>query len=215
LDDVVRTDPPHGRECRLASSPDLRAFGVVDRLAQFERTRRAAMLFDLDAVGLDLCLRSIQLDDEHRTRPGWVTTRHGGFGSLDRECVHHLDRSRHDPRRDDLAHRGTGLIHRAKGGEQRAHGLRRPRQTNRYFGRDAESPLATNERTYEVIARWIRRISTEPLDTAVRQHDFESGDVMCREAVLQAMRAAGVLRHIATDRADLLARRIRRVEITM
>src|SRR5207302_10720686 len=59
LDDVVRTDPPHGRECRLASSPDLRAFGVVERLTQFQRTCRAAMLFDPDAVSLDLCLGSI------------------------------------------------------------------------------------------------------------------------------------------------------------
>ena len=33
------------------------------------------------------------------------------------------------------------------------------------------------------------------------------------EAVLQAVRAAGVLGHVAADRAHLLARRIRRVEV--
>ncbi len=48
--------------------------------------------------------------------------------------------------------------------------------------------------------------------SAVRQYHRQTRDVIHGEAVLEAMRAAGVLRHVAADRADLLARRIGCVE---
>ena len=53
---------------------------------------------------------------------------------------------------------------------------------------------------------------TEQLDElAVGQHDLGREHVVRREAVLQAVRAAGVLRDVAADRADLLRRRVGRV----
>ena len=42
-----------------------------------------------------------------------------------------------------------------------------------------------------------------------------AGDVVDREAVLEAVRAAGVLGDVAADRADLLARRVGRVEVAL
>ena len=48
---------------------------------------------------------------------------------------------------------------------------------------------------------------------AVAEHDLEAGHVVGREAVLEAVRAARVLGHVAADRADDLARRVRRVEV--
>ena len=50
-------------------------------------------------------------------------------------------------------------------------------------------------------------------DLAVREHDDRCEHVVDGEAVLQAVRAAGVLGDVAADRAHLLARRIRRVEV--
>ena len=46
---------------------------------------------------------------------------------------------------------------------------------------------------------------------AVGQHDHGAEHVVDREAVLQAVRAAGVLGEVAADRAHLLARRVGRV----
>ena len=48
---------------------------------------------------------------------------------------------------------------------------------------------------------------------AVGQHRLDAEHVMHGEAVLEAVRAAGVLGDVAADRADLLARRIRRVVV--
>ena len=48
-------------------------------------------------------------------------------------------------------------------------------------------------------------------EVAVRQHGFDAKHVMDGEAVLQAVRAAGVLGDVAADRADDLARRVGRV----
>ena len=50
-------------------------------------------------------------------------------------------------------------------------------------------------------------------ELAVGQHRLDAEHVMHGEAVLQAVRAAGVLGDVAADRADLLARRIRRVVV--
>ena len=48
-------------------------------------------------------------------------------------------------------------------------------------------------------------------ELAVRQHDLGGEDVVDGEAVLEAVRAAGVLGDVAADRADLLRRRVGRV----
>ena len=58
----------------------------------------------------------------------------------------------------------------------------------------------------------IERLAAELDDLAVGEDERQAGDVVCREAVLEAVRAAGVLGDVAADRADLLARRVGRVE---
>src|SRR3712207_7896502 len=51
-----------------------------------------------------------------------------------------------------------------------------------------------------------------PYTTLFRsEHDAQAGHVVRREAVLEAVRAAGVLGDVAADRADDLARRVGRV----
>ena len=58
----------------------------------------------------------------------------------------------------------------------------------------------------------IERLAAELDDLAVGEHDGQAGDVVDREAVLEAVGAARVLGHVAADRADLLARGVGRVE---
>ena len=57
----------------------------------------------------------------------------------------------------------------------------------------------------------IEHGAAEVHQLAVRQHRFDAEHVVHGEAVLQAVRAAGVLGDVAADRADDLARRIGRV----
>ena len=57
----------------------------------------------------------------------------------------------------------------------------------------------------------IEPLAAEVNDLAVGQHELERRHVGDREAVLEAVGAAGVLGDVAADRADLLARRVGRV----
>ena len=77
---------------------------------------------------------------------------------------------------------------------------------------DPERSLRADEQPEQVAAVGVERLPAELEQLAVGQHDPEPGDVVDGEAVLQAVRAAGVLGHVAADRAHLLARRVRRVE---
>ena len=54
-------------------------------------------------------------------------------------------------------------------------------------------------------------LAAEPDQVAAHQHDVESEDVIGRQAVFQAVNAAGVLGDIAADRTGDLRRRIRRI----
>jgi hypothetical protein len=56
-------------------------------------------------------------------------------------------------------------------------------------------------------------VPSEPDHGAVRQDDLEADDVVGGEAVLEAVRAAGVLGHVAPDGAHDLTGRVRRVEV--
>ena len=78
---------------------------------------------------------------------------------------------------------------------------------------DAERALRADERAEQVVAGMVELLAAERHDRAVGEHDLEAGDVVRREAVLEAVRAAGVLGDVAADRADDLRRRIGRVEV--
>ena len=91
-----------------------------------------------------------------------------------------------------------------------ASGLRS--DAKRDLGRDPERPLRADERPDQVGPVRVERLAAELDDLPVGEHDREARDVVHGEAVLEAVRAARVLRHVAADRAHLLARRIGRVE---
>ena len=92
---VVRRHAAHRRERRLASLPDPRALVVV--LRDLDRRWRRPPADGLDACEqlVDFDSRAVELDDEHRVGLREVRM-HGGFGGVDRQPVHHLDRRRHD-----------------------------------------------------------------------------------------------------------------------
>ena len=78
------------------------------------------------------------------------------------------------------------------------------------LGGDAERSLRAHEGAEQVISGGV---AVELDERAVAQHHVEGGDVIGREAVLEAVRAAGVLGDVAADRARDLARGIGRIEM--
>ena len=144
--------------------------------------------------------------------PGRVPGGDRQLGSLDRERVHHLDCGRHHARGDDAGDGGAGRVHRVEAGQESAHGLRRADDPERDPRGDPERAFGADDHPEQVGAVRVESRAAELDDFAVRQHEGQPGDVVRREAVLQAVRAARVLGDVAADRAHLLARRVGRVE---
>ena len=137
----------------------------------------------------------------------------GGFGGLDRKPVHHLDRRRQYSRGDDLAHRAAGVMRGVKRGNQNLYPLRPLHQPQNNFGSNPQRAFRTNENPAQIVPRSVRRFAPEVHQRTVRQHHFQPAHMSGGKAIFQAVRAAGILSHVSADAADLLRRRIRRIEI--
>ena len=95
------------------------------------------------------------------------------------------------------------------------HRLRHAQDAQRHLRDDRERAFRSDERAEQIEAGRVERRPAEVHHLAVRQHRLDAEHVMNREPVLQAVRAAGVLGHVAADRADQLARRIGRVVVAV
>jgi hypothetical protein len=210
---VVRGDAAHGREGGLAHLPEDLALGLVARHADLAAAGLLAQLAHLVEGRLELGLRPVELDEQRRAgveRPPGVG--HGLRGA-DREVVHHLDGARHDPRGDDVRDRVPGVAGGLEEGHERAHRLGRGHDADGDLRRHAQRPLGADEDAAQVVAGEVELLAAQLLHGAVGQDDLKAADVVRGEAVLEAVRAAGVLGHVAADRAHDLRRRIGRVEV--
>ena len=112
------------------------------------------------------------------------------------------------PGRDDVGD------HVACGGDRREvrqqglHRLGRAHQPHRDPRDDAERALRAEHDAPQVRPGLLAGVGAHRHHAAVGQHDLRGQHVVGGEPVLEAVRAAGVLRDVAADRAHLLARRI-------
>src|SRR5262249_46320328 len=110
---------------------------------------------------------------------------------------------------DDGARRRLGAL---EDGEQRAHGLARAHEADYRFSNDAHGSFGADENAGEIVSRRIRHAAAEPNDLAAGEHDLDPEYVIDGDAVGERVRAAGIVRDVAADRARRLAARIGRVE---
>ena len=182
---------------------------AVSAASTLERAGVAADLLDRGRVLEHLRRRAVELDDQHRAGARRVAGCDRGLDRLERERVHHLDRRRQDPGRDDVRDRIARGVGRLEPREQRSNRLGYAQYAHDDPHGDAERALGADERAEQVGPRVVAR---ERDELAVGQDDVDGEHVVDREAVLEAVRAARVLGDVAADRADLLARRVGRVE---
>ena len=212
LNDVVGRNTAHCSERGFAAFPDECALGVGLGDANFPGAIRTANFVNVREKGLDFGERAIKLDEKQAATVGIVGV-DGGFGGLDGEMVHHFNGGGEHAGGDDTADCGAGFVGGRKRGEERADAFGALDDAENDFRRYAERAFGANEDASEIVAGSIERFSAEMNERAVGKNDFEADDVGGGEAVLQAMRAAGVFRDVASDAADGLRRRIGRVEI--
>ena len=75
----------------------------------------------------------------------------------------------------------------------------------------AEQTFRSRDDTEQIEPARSRRLAAEPQARAPREHDFRAEKIVGGEPVFEAMQAARILRHIATDGARCLAGWIGRV----
>ena len=97
--------------------------------------------------------------------------------------------------------------------EQRAIGLGLAHELERRARHDSGGAFGADHRAHQVVAAALLGRAAELDDLAVGQHQLDAQHVIGGDAVFERMRAAGVFRDIAADRAGDLRRRIGRVEI--
>ena len=158
---------------------------------------------------------AVELGDQDRAGALGVARMHGRLRSLDGQTIHHLDRGGQDAGCHDVGYCSSGLVGRVERRQERRDLLGAADDAEGDPHGDAQGALRADERAEQVRPRLVEALASELHELAVRQDDRQAAHVVDREAVLQAVCAAGVLGHVAADRADLLAGRIRRVEVAV
>ena len=184
------------RSARVLGDPDVRGLVVpTDPLHPFE-------------LRLHLHPDAVELNHQR----GGCVERVAGAGRLltrfDRQRVEHLDGGRDDAGRDDVADRVARLLGVGEVGDQRADRLGLAQQPHGDLGDDADGAFRADDQGAQVRPDLVQRVAAQGDHAAVGAHHREPEDMVCGEAILQAVRAARVLRHVAPDSADDLARRV-------
>ena len=210
-DDHVGTDAAHGAERAFAAQPQPRALLIVLCDTHFVSPIPAANLDDRIGVS-SRPSRNPSTSISSAARIARITGLvNGSFHGFDRLVVHEFERRGHDPCRNHVRDRLTAVLDRMKRREQRLHGLRFRRR------RTMISVTIANVPSDPTIAPTRSMPTGSPAGLPSRtispsdEHRFNRENVIRRHAVLQAVRAAGVLRNVTADAAGHLARRIRRV----
>ena len=107
---VVGQDPGDGTEGRLAAPPQRVALDVVGRHPDGPGAQRRGHGGDGFHVGRHPVRRSVELDQQHRGGVPGIARTAEVLDHRRQATVHHLDRGRHDPGRDDVGDAGGGGI---------------------------------------------------------------------------------------------------------
>ena len=171
----------------------------------------ACNFFDpLDQM-IDLGRRPVELNDQECLDIERVTGVHELLNCRDRWPVHDFHATRNYSRADDARNAFAGIFRRRETHEQRARRFRPLQDAHRHFRHHAEQPFRAGDQAKKIVSRCVEMLAADVQHFAGYEHDLASEQVVCRHAVFEAMHAAGILRHVAADRAGDLRGWIRRV----
>jgi hypothetical protein len=202
----------HRRERRLACLPEQLALGLVARDPHVVGAAALAHGDDLLEPRLAFALGPVELDQQRGAATRRVPRVGHLLARLDRDPVHHLDRARDHAGLHDLRHRLARRVRGVEERHERLDRLGRGHHAQPHLGGDPERALRADERAEQVVARGIELRTAQRDQLAVGQDDLQPAHVVRREPVLEAVRAAGVLGHVAADGAHDLRAGIGRVE---
>ena len=205
---VVGADAPRCREGVLAPAPELQALRLV--LAHFHARGAGARQHVEHAVDLlgHLFGRAVAFAQQDGRGREVVAGVHEVFDGRRHRLVHHLQPGRDDAGGDHRGHRVAGLADVVEAGHDAARELRLGHQLDSHFQDHREHAFAAHDQRQQVQTRRVQRLGAETHRLALHRQAAHAQHVVQRQAVLQAMHAAGVFGHVAANGAGDLARRI-------
>ena len=160
----------------------------------------------------DVVLQAVELAEEQGGRIQRIAAARERLGRAQRRPVHHLEAGRDDARGNDATHGAGTARHVVEAGHQQFDALGQRHEPDRHLDDDAQHAFGTGDERQQRQARRLAERRTDRDDLAVAGRETHLEQVMDGQAVLQAVHAAGVLRHVAADGAGDLRRGVGRVE---
>src|SRR5262249_47403991 len=108
---------------------------------------------------IDLCARTVDLDDQQRVDVEGVAGVDELLSCVNRRAIHHLHAGGNDASADDLAHALPGILGRGKADEYRARAIRLLEDANDDLGNDAEQTLRTGDDAEKIKAARLERLA--------------------------------------------------------
>ena len=179
-----------GRERVLAPCPELQPLFLA--LREFDEGSALAardVRYAIDQI-VDLGGRAIHFADDDQLRIAWISARREVLGGDNGHAVHHFEAARYDAAGDDRSHTVGPGFNARKPNKNAARALRLSQNTNRDFGDDAEQTLGPRHQAHEIVELGIEMLAAKPHHLAAHQYDFETKNVVGRQAVFQTVHAA-------------------------
>ena len=206
---------PRCRERVLAAAPETQALGLVladgnggGAAAGQHRAHAADFFFHF--LG-----RAVALAQQDGFGRQVVAGVHKVFHRGGHGLVHHLQPGRDDAGRNDGGHGVARFAHVVEAGHDAARQLRLGHQLDRDFGGDGQHAFAADHDAEQVVAGLVQRIAAELNRLTFHGEAAHLEDVVQRQAVFEAVHAAGVFGHVAANGAGDLAAGVGRVVQTV
>ncbi len=158
---------------------------------------------------------SFNLDQQHGRRVHGISGVHVLFDATHHPAIQHLQRCRGHAALRDRDHRVRRVLHRIVNSQQRSHGFRHLGQLDRDARGNSHGAFRADKKPCQIQTAGILCFATELHNAPIREHDFQTGDVVDGHAHGQRVWSAGIFGNVAADRAGFLAGRIGRVIISV
>ena len=189
----------------FAAFPQKFAFGIVPSETNFARVVRFADVGDRGSLCRDSFRETFDFEKQHGGAIARETGVNEVFDDAKGPAIEHFASGGNDGARGDVDDGFGGIVDGIENCELRFDGFRLAREFDGNFGNQSERAFGTNEKAGQVVAGSVALRATDANNFAVREDQFECGHVIGGDAVSERVRATGIFRHIAADRAGFLA----------
>lgn len=206
---VAGSEASESAESIFAALPEEFALSVVAGNADFAGVMGFAHFSDSRCLVRDSFGEAFDFEKENRSSIARESSVNEILDNSKSPAVEHFASRGSDGSGGDIDDRFRGVIDGIENGEKRPNGFRLAGKLYGDFGNEGKCAFGANEKGSEIVAPRVAVLAADSDDFAIRENEFEGGDVIAGDAVRKGVWAAGIFCDVAADCAGFLARRIR------